>query len=364
MIRRYIHIYLLAVVVTTTLACASQAQEVLYLVRDEKPTATVVVPDDRNPLAMSAAEFMVSTLEKSTGVRLQIVGEAKAPAGTKVFIGATVAAARAGLGVDRLKGLSCILRASGGNLYLAGNDRSKGIKGMPQYATPASRKAAHLFLHDYAGVRWLWPNSKGLGTEVPKLQSVSFPANLNRTWAPSFDYVYSGQFRRHEGYEFNTDYAASAAHKTYGGHSYNYAVPKGKYAKTHPEYFALLGGVRNSAANHLCIGNSEVQDLIYAEMLKWLDAGFASVQLSETDGYRPCECDKCAAIHPDPNERVWIVHNKLAQRLEKDRPGKKVVILAYGPTYDPPKTILRFGANVIIERITFAIRSRPSRSMG
>jgi len=332
---------------TVGLVSASWAQEGISLVRDGKATATVVVPDENNALAKSAANFLVSTLEKSTGVRLPIVEEAKAPAGTKVFIGATKAAQKIGLDVDKLSGLSCVLRVSGGDLYLAGNDQSKNIKDNPVCVTAASRKAVHIFLHDYAGARWLVPNAQELGTEIPKRSSIAAPANLNRSWTPAFDWV--AAFNPSEGYEFNSIFLSSAAYKSYGGHSYYDAVPAAKYAKDHPEYFAMLGGVRNSASNHLCIGNPEVQNLIYAEMLRWLDAGFNMVQLAQTDGYRPCECDKCVAIHADPNERVWIVHNMLAQRLAKDRPGKKVVILAYGPTYDPPKTISHFGPNVVIE---------------
>lgn len=339
------------------LAAASfqaRAQGTIDLIRDGKPAATVVIPDDRNPLALSAAAFLVDTLAAASGARLPVVPESAAPAGTRVYVGLTKASEKAGLAVAGMKGLACVLKAVDGNLYLAGNDHSLGIAPLPYLINPASRKAVHIFLRDYAGVRWLYPNSKGLGTEIPKFASLSCPANLDRKWSPSFDYVGAASFRQRDGYEFNSDYEPSVAYKSYGGHSYYEALPKAKYAQTNPEYFAMIGGVRNSAANHLCISNPKVQDLVYAEMLRRIDAGYTSVQLAQTDGYRPCECPGCAAIHPDIGERLWIMHNGLAQRLARDRPAAKVVILAYGPTVNPPKTIPKFGPNVAIELCHYA----------
>ncbi|MBI4027927.1 MAG: DUF4838 domain-containing protein [Verrucomicrobia bacterium] len=327
---------------------AQVAENQLKLVDEGKPVFTIVVPDGKDPLAMSAANALASAVELASGAKLPIVEENQATDGPNVFIGMTRAAEKAGLRLKELSGLSCVLKVAGGNLFLAGHDQSKNIKDAPHYLTPASKKAVHIFLHDYVGARWLWPNTKGLGTHVPTAKTISFPGKLDHGWKPSFDWVYN-TLRTAADYEFNSDYLSSVASHSYGGHSYYSAVPKEKYEKTHPEYFALISGVRNSSANHLCISNPDVRQLLYAEMLKRTDEGFSWVQLAQTDGYIPCECDPCKAIHADPGERLWIVHNKLAQRLERERPSAKAVILSYGPTAAPPKTIPRFGKNVVIE---------------
>jgi hypothetical protein len=335
----------------------------LDLVQDGKAVYTVVVPDGKGAVAMSAATMLADTLEKASGARLAIVEETGAPAGPKVFIGKTRAAEKAGLNVAAMKGIACVLKVVDGNLFLAGNDRSGYIKGDDNYVMPASKKAAHIFLRDYAGVRWLWPNSQGLGTEIPKNATISFPADLNRSWTPVFDWVsafqtsVAGHPESSQGYEFNSVREASVPYYSYGGHSYYAAVPKGKYAKDHPEYFAVIKGVRDSSNNHLCISNPVVQDLLYAEMLKHIDEGYSMVQLAQTDGYQPCECDPCKAIAADAGERHWIVHNKLAQRLAKDRPDAKVVIIAYWPTDVPPKTIAKFGPNVAVELCDYSYAS-------
>ncbi len=332
------------------IAGSCMAAENLDLVKDGNAAYVIVVPDGRPQLAMDAANLLVRIAEQASGAQMQIVEEAAAPEGPKVFIGMTRAAEVAGLALADLQGQSCVMKVVDGNLFLAGHDLVRDTDTpRPYYSVPASRRAVHLFLHDYLGVRWLWPNREGLGTHVPQSPTLSFPADLDRRWDPTFPWVANTAFRMGEGYDLNTHFKASVPFATYGGHSYYSAVPKDKYGESNPEYFALIGGTRNSSQNHLCISNPEVQELIYAEMLRQLDMGFEAVELAQTDGYIACECDNCRAIHADIGEQLWIVHDKLARRLAEERPDAKAIIISYGPTVEPPQTIDRFGSNVIIE---------------
>ena len=338
----------------TAVGCATAGvclgANTLNLVKDGRPACTVVVPDGRPTLAMEAAQLLVRIAVQASDARLDIVEEGAAPAGPKVFVGMTEAAAGAGLALRELKGQSCVMKVVGPDLFLAGHDLVRETETpRPYWTVPASRRAVHMFLHDYLGVRWLWPNRQGLGTHVPKSRTLSFPADLDRRWDPTFAWVANSAFRAGEGYDLNTHFKASVPFATYGGHSYYSAVPKDKYGDSNPEYFALIGGKRNSSHNHLCISNPDVQELVYAEMLRRLDTGFEAVELAQTDGYKACECTECRAIHPDIGEQLWIVHDKLARRLARERPAAKVIIISYGPTAEPPKTIDRLGENVIVE---------------
>jgi len=341
---------LLSVALAFAVSASCLAAGKLNLVENGQPVYTIVVPDGRPRLAMEAAQMLVRIVARASDAKMQIAEEGGAPAGPKVFVGMTRAATEAGLALEELKGQSCMLKVVDGDLFLAGRDLIRDTKTRRKYYTvPASRRAVRIFLRDYLGVRWLWPNRLGHGTHVPRSQTLSFPADLDRRWEPTFLWVADSSFRVGEGYDLNTHFKASAAFATYGGHSYYSAVPKDKYGKEYPEYFALIGGKRNSSQNHLCISNPKVQDLIYAEMLRRLDMGFDAVELAQTDGYVACECEKCRAIHPDIGEQLWIVHDRLARRLAKDRPNAKAIIIAYGPTVEPPETIRKFGRNVIIE---------------
>ena len=90
-------------------------------------------------------------------------------------------------------------------------------------------------------------------------------------------------------------------------------------------------------------------------MLKQLDAGAAIVQLAQGDGYQQCECENCQKLFhvSDPGEKLWILHRNLALRLLKERPGKKVIIISYGPTKYPPSTFNEFPPNVMIELCSY-----------
>lgn len=159
-------------------------------------------------------------------------------------------------------------------------------------------------------------------------------------------------------------------YKSQGGHSYPKAVPKAKYFKTNPEYFALLNGKRNPTYyNHLCLSNKKVQELLYKNLLDEADKGQQLVQLGQTDSFQYCQCEKCRTLYgitpkgkpgdrgyaKDPvwKEKLWIMHRDMAQRFMKDRPGKFVAIMAYGPTSTPPSTFKEFPPNTWIELAPF-----------
>ena len=75
------------------------------------------------------------------------------------------------------------------------------------------------------------------------------------------------------------------------------------------------------------------------------------MEIAQTDGYVACECKKCADLYgvSDRGEKLWILHRSIAERLNKEMPGKKVLIISYGPTANPPKTFNAFPENTMIE---------------
>ena len=95
-------------------AATAGAAEQLNLVENGTPRYAVVVPDGRPQLAVEAARLLTRIVERASGASLSVVEERAAPEGPKVLVGMTRAAGAAGLGLDRLRGQSCILRAVGG----------------------------------------------------------------------------------------------------------------------------------------------------------------------------------------------------------------------------------------------------------
>jgi hypothetical protein len=313
----------------------------------------IVVPDgdDPNKRVSKAANLLQSLLAESLGCKLPIFKEAEAPADKPhIYLGKTRAAQIAGVPVDQLKEWTFCKRVVGKDLFLCGLDAAT-VANRPDIL--GTYKAVSSFLEDEVGVRFLLPGGPN-GLHVPKLAELRVDAGLNFTSAAKIPYCYG---RWYGDISIPLNHVEMSFWKNYGGHSYYDAVPLKTYATTHPEYFRYANGQRqtsSTAGQHLCISNPEVQELMLKEIEKQLDLGFQWVELGQTDGYQPCECEKCKAIAGnDAGEALWIVHRKLAEQLKLRRPGAKVVILSYPPTYQPPKTFKSFPGNVVIEMCSY-----------
>lgn len=320
--------------------------------QSEYSIAIPAAADDaaQNKAIALAANLLQTNLQKIGGTKLPIVAEEKLAAGAPaIYLGKTRAAKQAALPLDEINGWTTLETVRGKNLFLVGNDGTSEIES--RFVYQGTLRATTSFL-ERIGVRFLLPGQEH-GTFVPSLERVEIPANLNALQKAPMTFI-TGRVPGDAIYADAHNYLRSDVFKSFGGHSYYTAVPAAEYVKTHPEYFILKNGVRTAVGNHLCISNPDVQELMLKQMEQYLDAGYEWVELAQTDGYVPCECDKCRAINADPGERTWIVHRDLAAEMAKRRPGKKVVIIAYGPTSEPPKTFRQFPDNVMIQMSHYA----------
>ena len=148
---------------------------------------------------------------------------------------------------------------------LSREDALRGYTTGPAYAA---------FLEDEVGVRFLMQGPPQ-GTFVPKLDRLTVKADLNVLKRPHAKFVTGVYVAPPYGLAHN--HIGSQILWTYGGHSYYDAVPAPKYGKEHPEYFALIGGVRTTSGNHLCVSNPDVQELLLKEMEK-MEERFAGAE--------------------------------------------------------------------------------------
>lgn len=338
--------------------CRSQqiTEPPVTVLKDGKSSFQIVLPDQYDNAGtethlLTAAKCLQKEFQAASGVLLPIRKESSMdPNRPSIFIGNTGMTRKAGFEPASFRDFSYVIAAKNGNIFLAGNDRhrtgSKKREGYSGYIL-GSVKAITVFMEDYLHTRFVMPGDTG--TSTPERKTLELPSNLERHGNPLLNFAAGrGQALM---YDYSNNNYGRGSYAIYGGHSYYTAVPAEKYGKSHPEYFALLGGKRVSKGNHLCISNPEVQELIYAEMRKKLDAGAETVELAQTDGYKPCECDRCKAYGntDSPGEKIWILHRALAERLLKERPGKKVLIICYPPNAEPPESFREFPDNVMIE---------------
>ena len=302
----------------------------------------------------AAAKELAAAFKEGANLDLKVVEADKFAGGKGIFLGAK-AAKDAGLLPADLSGFSNIIAEKDGNVYLFGRDESgrPALKQVSwQKCVLPTVKAIVRFMEEHLDVRFLAPGETG--KDIPSIDKVEIPDGLSSRQTPALDY---GPARMDTMlYSYATDMFGQGRYHSYGGHTYPKACPPSKYFKEHPEYFGLISGRRVGFPEFnptLCISNPAVEDLIVEEMLRRYDEGAETVQLAQQDGGLFCECEKCRSYGgpkaKTQSERYWLFHRRIAERIAKLRPGKKVNILCYSVTLTPPQTFRRFPENVMIE---------------
>ncbi|MBO5791625.1 MAG: DUF4838 domain-containing protein [Lentisphaeria bacterium] len=320
-----------------------------------------------NRYSSIGAETLQRILRHSTGAVLPIVPESRFDGkGKAIFFGTTDAVRKAGLAPAHYKRWEHRIDVKEGNIYLHGMDwrnKSDITKLYRQRYILGSHKAMLTFLEKFTGAVFAGtPDSRD---GVPKIKRLAVPENFSYKRVPAIEYNMAG--RRNLDYDIANNSFFAPWYGCYGGHNHNVALNPKKYFKDHPEYYALIKGKRDPGPRvQICLANKDVQELIYKEVLDHIDRGYEMVQLAQSDGFLPCECKECANLFglnpgvpptdrnayrssPVWGEKLWILHRNFARRLLKDRPGKKVCIMAYGPTRQAPRTFKEFPDNVLIE---------------
>ena len=291
-----------------------------------------------------AAEVLQSALAKG-GIKVKIKTASEAVPGNKsIFLGFPD-------GKKHTK-FDGALRIEKRDVYITGNDYpgmfKPGPRNSPHIYYLGTYTALAFFMQEYLDCKFLLPCKEA----IFPVRMPSLPEKLDMTVKAPLEFA-SGTPAPLRLYEYATANFGRGGTHVYGGHSHDKAIPQSKYGKSNPEYFSFAKGKRYSNIHYHghCLSNPAVEELIYRNLLERLDKGAEMAELGQSDGNIPCECKSCLAMPggKDPGERLWLFHLKLAKRLEKDRPGKKALIICYWPNLDPPKNTRKFPANVTVE---------------
>lgn len=355
------------------LASTARADD-LILAADGKSDYQIILPDQSLSPAISASLLqtarLIQTAFKSNGVDIEVLSESKKikdKAG--LYLGNTAFARKNGIDTGKFKGWSYLHKTVGRDVIIAGHDHPSPGKTdnsrRPDWDRLGTTKGVVDFLRLYAGTRFLYP-------DLNSYQAVNQAADIDLLTSPSIEFLPTKNIsipadldlQHKPAIEFNVAHPITGgfydiANNRFprvdaitGAHTYERAIPVDPYHQSHPEYFALIKGKRLvEGAGQYCISNPEVQQLIYQDLLKWIDRGYETVDLGQPDGFRACQCENCHKLYDtgdDWGEKLWIFHRKLAERLLKDRPGKRVMMMSYILTANPPKTFTSFPENTRI----------------
>jgi len=135
-------------------------------------------------------------------------------------------------------------------------------------------------------------------------------------------------------------------------HSFDALVDPEVWFDSHPEYFSLVGGVRQKEQSQLCLTNKEVLALVIDKVRAWMrehpDCNVFSVSMN--DWYAPCECAACAAIDAREGSQsgsLLSFINQVADAVQAEFPDNFIHTFAYLYGRKPPRT-LSARDNVII----------------
>jgi len=329
-------------VAASTMAAAGD----IDLIREGKPAA-MLAPTSRE---QAAAQRLTAMLKQITGADLAASSD-----GVKLYVGPKAAKAA---GVD----LQSLQLGEEGFVILADRNRVV-IAGLNDRSTDY---AVSTFLERQGGVRWFWPHK--LGTVVPQRKTINVPAG-QRVERPAFAIRWIGDdadWSRHN--KLNVVRNADVGlHIKWFVHTWLYLVPPEKYARTHPEYYALLKGKRESPSferrTQLCTSNPEVADAAAATILELAekDPSIRIVSIDPMDSARMCECDRCKALDEEGatggrrhSRRVVLFYRDVARRVAKVRPDLKLKGIVYWSYVLPPRdTTIRLPDNMILQLCRF-----------
>jgi hypothetical protein len=345
-----------------------------------KPHATIAVARDASGGELFAAQELQTYIAKSSGVTLPMRKD------DETFEGNIIAVGRNKFNVDYEPDLN----KRGKDTYRMKIDgKVASLVGVDDDGT---QYAVYAFLEKHLGIRWLWPGQ--LGEVVPKMPTIAV-GQIDETQKPDFVWRNRGpggalwgaatgptemhararllgitpeHQREVELWEKRNKWGGV---KVYGGHVLGEIFTPDKFAKTHPEYYSLVGGRRavpsmNYDFKHggqVCTTNPEVIEVTVKWVRDFFDKHpeYDAVHISMNDGHGFCQCNKCRALDSDQilkekgieaeeaqpsnernnsiTDRIFTFANAVAAEVQKTHPGKHVMNLAYSQYILPPERI-------------------------
>ena len=213
--------------------------------------------------------------------------------------------------------------------------------------------AVYQFLEELVGIRFFTAEH----THIPDASALKISCG-SYTYSPPFSFRWSY-------YRENSDVPEFAAKRkvntvtdaeNLGGktqqqlinHSFHALVPYSTYGESHPEYYALVDGKRDTNTHgggpQLCVTNPEVIEVAAESAIQHLTAHpeATNISVSQADTAAYCRCEICETLNeaedtPMGSHLTFV--NAVAERIEKVHPQVKVGTLAYWYTRKPPKMI-------------------------
>jgi hypothetical protein len=317
----------LAIIIAMFLFVAISASDnSLYLVRDGKPTARIVISDAAPAVLVETANDFADVIRRMSGATLPVVRESS----RSTTIGVDLILGRQPADTS-LQARAYRVQRDGKHLIFSGGDDIGVVNGV------------YAFLSKELGCRWYIPGD--LGTHIPQRTTITVD-QLEMSDAPDFESVqgFGGYPDRQAGSTWLRRNGMSGFPNQYHGHNWYNLVPQ-SLASEHPDYFALYNGTRG---DQLCSTHPDVIDSAAAVAIRYFDKyPYPMYSLSPNDNERVCQCERCLALDRKLGvdkitsktgtftPRLVEFCNRVAERVAKKHPDRYLAFYSYNRHTDP-----------------------------
>ena len=282
----------------------------------------IIVPVQADALEKQASQQLQQYLSKIAGSEIPVLNESEFKGKKAIYIGKTDYAKAEKVDFASIEGDGYTYKSAGNNFIIAGGNKKGVLYGV------------YDFLQGL-GFRKLSPDY----VYIPKTKDFS-PAKKDITFNPLINYRTTsyGQMGDQE----YSDWNKLSSRSDWGlfVHTFATLVPPQQYGQSHPEYYSLRNGVRQTATQ-LCLSNQEVADVLIDNLKKKIaeNPGATYWSVSQNDNDQYCQCDNCKALNEKyggvPSGSIIYFVNKVAKAI----PDKIISTLAYWYTRKAPQNI-------------------------
>jgi hypothetical protein len=334
----------------------------MTLSRNDISEYGIVLPVSPTPQEKEASEILKKYLSKISGAKFEVLKEGKESEKPFISVGKTELLRKSELSLPAdLGNDGYFIGEKDGDIFLTGGTRRGPLN------------AVIALLTEDAGCRWYSSDSAPV---IPRKNAISLTPRWYVPKLKTRELLYKEAFNSEWAF-FNRLTPSfsrfSTIPKKYGGtihypkncfvHTYKVLVPERKYAKPHPEYYALINGKRRTIKKYrkcvqLCLSNPDLLNTVVENAIAIIkrnpDCEIISVSQNDSrNGF--CQCGKCREM----NKRLGglsgsNIHfaNKVAEKINETYPDVKVSTLAYQETFETPKSGVKPMKNVIVQLCT------------
>ena len=310
------------VVTLSNYACSGDLFSLKELIIGGNANYSLVTPTKANDKEKNAAQQLQLHLSKISKT-LRVINEDEYVGENAIYLGNTDFAKAAGVGTSSLAEDGYLFKRLDHNFIIAGGTENGLLNGV--YS-----------LLEFFGYRKYSADDPLM---LPNVNAISLPKDELKV--PLIKYRTTNYYDARD-----TDYKSwhkLSSTDSWGMfvHTFELLITPEKYGKTHPEYFSLIDGERNSVTQ-LCLSNEELFQTLVIELRKRIEknpeAKYWSVSQNDNDKY--CQCEPCTALNKKygnlpSGSMVWFV-NKVAREF----PDKIISTLAYWYTRAAPSNII------------------------